>query len=192
MLSLRNPMATKGTDVVDNAREFRTTRWSVVLAAGDSACVDKTRALDRLCHAYWDPLYCYVRRRGNSEHDAQDLTQAFFEHLLEGDGLRKIGPGTTKFRSFLLTAISNFLADEHDRQRALKRGGGKAIISFDSQEAEERYQIEPVHFETPERLFDRRWASALLDYTLKRLEDEFVASGKGALMEQLRGFIIEG
>jgi len=183
-------MAREGNHLAENVREFSTTHWSVVLAAGDSAFGGKTQALERLCLSYWYPLYAYVRYRGHGEHDAEDLTQAFFTHLLSGDGLRSLRPCKTKFRSFLLTSLSNFLADEHDRQRAQKRGGGTTIISFDAQEAEERYRLEPAHFETPERLFDRRWATALLDCTLKKLEDEFIADGKGALLEQLREFII--
>jgi RNA polymerase sigma factor (sigma-70 family) len=185
-------MAREASDWGGDAREFRTTRWSVVLAAGDSACPDKTQALDRLCRSYWYPLYAYVRHRGHNEHDAQDLTQAFFAHLLNGEGLRRVGPRKTKFRSFLLTALSNFLADEYDQRQAQKRGGKETIISFDAHEAEERYHLEPVHSETPERVFDRRWGAALLDCTLKRLEDEFIAAGKAALLEQLREFIIEG
>ena len=185
-------MARESQDFDGDPRAFRTTHWPIVLAAGDSASPDKTQALNRLCRSYWYPLYGYVRQRGYTEHDAQDLTQAFFAHMLKGDGLRNVGQRKTRFRSFLLTAISNFLADEHDRRSAQKRGGKETIISFDAHEAEERYQLEPVHSETPERIFDRRWGTTLLDCTLKRLEDEFIADGKAALLEQLREFIIDG
>lgn len=173
------------------ATVFEATRWSVVLAAGDGASPHAAAALEKLCSAYWYTLYAYVRRRGYSTHDAQDLTQSFFAQLLRRDGLRGVAPGLGKFRSFLLAALQNFLADEWDRQRAQKRGGGQLPISLDAQEAEERYQFEPVDGATPEKLFDRRWAMILLDGALDRLEREFVADGKGLLFQQLRGWIVE-
>lgn len=166
---------------------FATTHWSVVLAAGDSASPQSTAALERLCHAYRYPLYAYIRRRGHREHDAEDLTQGFFAHLLARHAFRGVTPGRAKFRTFLLTALNHFLADEHDRQQAQKRGGGKQILSFDAAEAEERYRLEPRHEETPEKLFERRWALALLDGALARLEKEYRDGGKGPLFEQLRG-----
>jgi RNA polymerase sigma factor (sigma-70 family) len=171
---------------------FTTTHWSVVLAAGDSASPQSTAALERLCHTYRYPLYAYIRRRGHKEHDAEDLTQGFFAHLLARHAFRGVMPGRAKFRTFLLTALNNFLADEHDWQQAQKRGGGKQIISFDAEEAEERYRLEPRHEETPEKLFDRRWALALLDGALARLEKEYRDSGKGPLFEQLRGSMAGG
>jgi len=144
--------------VGSGAREFVTTHWSVVLAGGDSGSPRAAVALEKLCHDYWYPLYAYVRRRGHGQQDAQDLTQGFFARLLQRHAFRGVVPGRAKFRSFLLAALNNFLADEHDRQQAQKRGGGRQVISFDAEDAEERYRLEPPDAETPEKLFDRRWA----------------------------------
>ncbi len=171
---------------------FNTTHWSVVLAAGGSDSRLAAPALERLCAAYWYPLYAYVRRRGHDMHEAQDLTQGFFAQLLEHHSLDGVVPGRARFRSFLLVALKNHLADDHDRKQAQKRGGGKAIISFDAQAAEQRYQFEPAHAETPDKLYERRWAITLLDRTLEGLEREFVQAGKGPLLEQLREFLLEG
>jgi len=171
--------------------DFQTTHWSVVLAAGGSSSPGAASALERLCRGYWYPLYAYVRRRGHPEQDAQDLTQGFFARLLEGRAFRRVAPGRAKFRSYLLVSLKNFLADQHDREQAQKRGGGQSTISFDGQEAEQRYQLEPAHGETPEKLFERRWAMTVLDGALARLEQEFVAAGKEALFGQLRDFMIE-
>jgi RNA polymerase sigma-70 factor (ECF subfamily) len=163
-----------------------------VLAAGHSSAPGASGALEKLCGTYWYPVYAYVRRRGHGMHDAQDLTQGFFAHLLQRQAFRGVVPGRAKFRSFLLASLNHFLDDERDRQRAQKRGGGQPILSFDAPEAEQRYRIEPVDAETPERLFERRWAITVLDGAMARLEQEFVAAGKGPLFETLREFIVEG
>jgi RNA polymerase sigma-70 factor (ECF subfamily) len=170
---------------------FRTTHWSLVLAAGGSSSPQAVKALDELCRTYWNPLYFYIRRRGNAEHDAKDLTQGFFAELLRRESLGQVTPGPAKFRSFLLASLNNFLADEHARATALKRGGGQSVISFDAQEAEQSYQLEPVDGATPESLFDRQWAVAVLNSALMRLEQEFVQSGRAALFQSLRGHIVE-
>jgi RNA polymerase sigma-70 factor (ECF subfamily) len=186
-----------GVETTHNSAEsglgrFNTTHWSVVLAAGGSDARLAARALERLCAAYWYPLYAYVRRRGHDVHEAQDLTQGFFAQLLEHQAFQALVPSRARFRSFLLVALQNHLADDHDRKQAQKRGGGKTIISFDAQAAEQRYQFEPAHSETPDKLFERRWATTLLDRTLEGLEREFVLAGKGQILEQLREFILEG
>jgi RNA polymerase sigma-70 factor (ECF subfamily) len=173
-------------------RDFRTTHWSVVLRAGQQDTPESAAALETLCRGYWYPLYAYVRRRGYREHDAEDLTQAFFAHLLERRAFRAVGPARGRFRSFLLASLNHFIADERDRQQAQKRGGGRQIISFDAHDAEQRYRLEPVDLTTPEKLFERRWAVTLLDAALARLEQEFAAAGKAELFEQLRAFIVEG
>ena len=173
-------------------RWFATTHWSVVLAAGDSASPKASAALEKLCRAYWYPLYAFIRRRGHAEHDAQDLTQGFLTRLLQRRAFRAVAPDRGRFRSFLLSSLNNFLKDHHDWEQAQKRGGGKITISFDAQEAEQRYLLEPVHLESPEKLFERRWALQLLDTALARLEQEFTASGKRNLFEQLRGSIVDG
>lgn len=187
-----NSTAHAGHDSTPAGSDFRTTHWSIVLAAGDSTSPKATAALEKLCRTYWYPLYVYVRRRGYGEHDAQDLAQGYFAQLLRRNAFREVTPGPSRFRSFLLTAMKNFLADEHARATALKRGGGQALISFDAHEAEQRYQLEPVDGETPERLFDQRWAVTLLNTSLLRLEQDFSATGRTPLFKALAGYIIEG
>lgn len=163
-----------------------------MLAAGQEDSTLAVAALEQLCRTYWYPLYAYVRRKGYREHDAQDLTQGFFAHLLDRKALKQVGPGRAKFRSWLLTALNHFLNDEHDRRQAAKRGGGKPVVSVDAPEAEQRYRLEPVTTETPEKLFARSWAIALAENALHRLEREYRAAGHAALFEQLHGGLVEG
>jgi RNA polymerase sigma-70 factor (ECF subfamily) len=171
---------------------FAKTHWSVVLAAGRDDSPEATEALEQLCRTYWYPLYAYLRRRGESEHDAQDLTQGFFAQLLRRRALRTVAPGRGRFRSFLLVALTRFLADEHDRQQAQKRGGGQQIVSIDAEEAERRYRVEPSTGETPETLYERRWAIALTERALARLGREFIASDNADLFGRLHGYLVKG
>src|SRR3954471_10218810 len=164
---------------------FATTRWSVVLRAGAGSSASDD-ALARLCRAYWYPLYAFVRRQGHGPHDAQDLTQGFFARLLEKKDLAAVDRSKGKFRSFLLAAMKHYLANEWDRARAQKRGGGLALISIDDAEAEGRYAHEAAEQSTAEQLFDRRWALTLLDQVLARLEDEMAAAGKHAMFNALK------
>jgi RNA polymerase sigma factor (sigma-70 family) len=165
---------------------FVTTRWSVVLTAGGSDTTGARNALERLCQAYWYPLYAYVRRRGYSPEDAKDLTQEFFARLLERQSLAKADPNRGRFRSFLLGAMVHFLADEWAKARAQKRGGGKPVLSLDWVAAEQRYDLEPADHATPDKAFDRQWATALLGDVLNRLEEEYRHDGKGELFEALK------
>lgn len=174
------------------AAAFATTHWSVVLAVGQEDSTQAMVALEKLCRTYWYPLYAYVRRRGYPEHDAQDLIQGFFALLLRSQALQRVVPGHGKFRSFLLTALNRFLHNEHDREQAQKRGGGQPVISLDALEAEQRYRLEPPDAETPEKLFERRWAIAVLDGAMARLDQQFVSAGKGPWFAQLRGLLVEG
>ena len=148
--------------------QFPTTRWTLVVAAGD---------LVFLCENYWYPLYAYLRRRGYPADQAQDLTQEFFIRLLEGRYLDRADPEKGRFRSFLLTSLKFFVADEEDRHRARKRGGGM-VVPLEFSSGEERYQREPAHDETPERIFERRWALSMLDRVVERLRNEFVQHGR--------------
>jgi RNA polymerase sigma-70 factor (ECF subfamily) len=172
--------------VLDPAREFHTTRWSVVLAAGQISTAASREALATLCRIYWYPLYAYARRQGSRPEDAQDLTQEFFTRMLERDYLRIADPERGKFRSFLLTAFKHFLAKERDRARALKRGGGSELLPLDFQAGEQRYSREPAHQATPERIFERRWALTLLDRVLSRLREEFEQAAKQRIFERLK------
>ncbi len=173
------------------SRWFPTTHWTVVLTAGGSDSIDGERALERLCRTYWYPLYSYVRRCGHSSHDAQDLTQAFFAHLLKGDAFTRIGPEKGKFRSFLLVSINHFLANARERVNATKRGGGKTLVSLEDEGAEERFGLEPVSNLTPEQYFEKRWASALLEHAVARLREEYEKASKGAVFERLKVFLAE-
>jgi RNA polymerase sigma factor (sigma-70 family) len=165
---------------------FPATHWSVVLTAGHDSSPGACDALEQLCRAYWYPLYCYVRRHAGSVADAEDLTQSFFAHLLARHTLAKVSPDKGRFRSFLLAALRYFLADEWDKVKARKRGGGHIVISLDEAGAEERYQRESAHELTAEQLYERRWAMAVLDRASVRLREEFAAAGKATLGEELR------
>ena len=171
---------------------FTTTHWSVVLRVGQEDSTQAMLALDQLCRTYRYPLYAYIRRRGYAEHDAQDLIQGFFALLLKRQALHNVVPGPGTFRSFLLTALNHFLADEHDCRQAQKRGGGQPEISLDALEAEQRYQLEPKDNETPATLYERSWATTLIDRALLRLLQEFAADNRSPLFEELRCFIVAG
>jgi RNA polymerase sigma factor (sigma-70 family) len=170
---------------------FATTHWSVVLAAGHDSTPGAQEALEKLCSAYWYPLYAYVRRHGHSPEDAQDLTQAFFAKLLEKKSLRHAQQERGRFRTFLLTALKNFLSHEWERAKAAKRGGGSIHLSWDQTSAEERYGLEPVSDLTPEKIFEQGWALTLFQQALARLRDESTAAGKGDRFEQLKGFLTD-
>ena len=162
---------------------FATTRWSLVLAAGASS--DGREALADLCEMCWYPIYAYVRRRGYSVEDAQDLTQAFFATLLNKESLARVQPERGRFRSFLLQAMQNFLANEWDRRRAQKRGGGQEDLSLDFLRAEERFGEEPEAPHTPESLYQRRWAMMLLDRGLGSLRRDYERAGRGEIFSTL-------
>lgn len=166
---------------------FATTRWTLVLAAGDARTSHE--ALEQLCGAYWYPLYAYIRRRGHDAHAAQDLTQGFFARLLERNDLAGLTREGGKFRSFLLTALNHFLANEHERAQARKRGGGVQFLSFDEHPPEDRFLLEPSHEESPDRAFDRQWALAVMEQALVRLAGEQAEAGKGAAFDALRPFL---
>jgi RNA polymerase sigma-70 factor (ECF subfamily) len=157
-----------------------------VLAARTSGSSLAREALEQLCRAYWYPLYAFVRRRGVGPHEAEDLTQAFFAHLLETEALKTVAREKGRFRSFLLSALTNFLNNEWDKQRTLKRGGQCQLISWDDVQAEELYRREPVDRVTPERLFERRWAVTMVDQVLSRLKQEYRTKGKLDLFEMLQ------
>jgi DNA-directed RNA polymerase specialized sigma24 family protein len=159
--------------------QFPTTRWTLVVAAGDPQRKEARAALVSLCENYWYPLYAYLRRRGYSADQAQDLTQEFFVRVLEGRYLDRADPEKGRFRSFILTSLKFFVADEGDRDRAQKRGGGM-VEPLEFSSGEERYQREPAHDETPERIFERRWALSVLDRVVERLAREMNTS-EGAL-----------
>ena len=159
------------------------------MAAGQEQSAAARLALESLCRTYWYPLYYFVRRYGHGPQDAQDLTQDFFARLLGNERLAGVRQERGRFRSFLLTCLKHFLADARDRAQAQKRGGGRPVISWDGLNAEARYQLEPQYELSPDRIFDRRWAYALLEAVMKRLEEEYASAGKGAVFDALRPFL---
>lgn len=158
------------------------------MAAGDDRHEDAVEALSRLCEYYWYPLYAYVRRRTN-EDEARDLTQSFFAHLLEKNTVAAADQTRGRFRAFLLTALKNFLANEWNKERAMKRGGGARQLSLNFEDGDSRLRIEPSAGETAEHLYERQWAMALLDHVLSQLRQEYVAAGKERQFDLLKPFI---
>jgi RNA polymerase sigma factor, sigma-70 family len=168
--------------------DFTTTHWTVVRqAAGDSP--QAIAALETLARAYWYPLYAYVRRNGKSQHDAQDLTQAFFARLLERGYIQHADRNQGRFRTFLLSSLKNFLFNERERENREKRGGGQKVLSLDEETAETRLALEPFVEQPPDSLYDRGWAATLLERALTSLRAEFEQSGKLDLYERLKVFV---
>jgi RNA polymerase sigma-70 factor (ECF subfamily) len=171
---------------------FVTTHWSVVLTARNEASPDSARALETLCRTYWYPLYAFVRGSGHSPPDAQDLTQGFFAALLARDYLQVVTPEKGRFRTFLRLAMKRFLANEWDKQRSQKRGGGQPPLSLDTALAEQRFLEERPGTLGPDSLYDRRWALTLLDETMARLEQEYAGAGKAGEFKQLKPHLTAG
>ncbi len=171
---------------------FVTTRWTVVLSAGRKSSAQSDRALAELCQTYWYPLYAYVRRRGRDKADAEDLVQEFFARFLAKNYLVGLSADHGRFRAFLLAAMKHFLANEWDRSRRQKRGGGVPHLSLDWQNADGRFHLDPPDPTSPDRLFDREWALTLLERVMARLRDECQQEGKGPLLEQAKGYLMVG
>ncbi len=171
---------------------FATTHWTVVLAAGRKHTPQSDLALEQLCQTYWFPLYAYVRRRGHSKSDAEDLTQAFFTRFLEKNYLEGLSAERGRFRAFLLASLKHFLANEWDRSQRQKRGGGATHLSLDWQTADTKFQSLAASEPGPEQAFDREWALALLGKVIERLQADCAAEGKAQLFEQLKVFLMAG
>jgi len=178
-----------GGFLAPRARRFATTRWSLVLAAGQATNVRSAEALASLCEMYWYPVYAFIRRQGCRAEDCADLTQAFFARVLEKNYFHDADPARGRFRAFLCASIRHFLSNERDRARTLKRGGTQPPISLDVETAEGTYRLEPRDDLTPEKLFDRRWALILLERVLARLRHNHVSAGKGEMFDRLKGFL---
>jgi RNA polymerase sigma factor (sigma-70 family) len=166
--------------------KFTTTHWSVVLSAGNQLSPEYQQALATLCQIYWYPLYAYLRRWGCDRQQAEDYTQSFFASLIERQAVGEADPKRGKFRSFLLSSLKHFLADEWDRTQAQKRGGDIKILSLDIDDGETRYGCEPVDELTPEKLFERHWAQTVLKQAMTRLKAEYVTAGKQQLFDHLK------
>src|ERR1700751_4210942 len=171
------------------AAQFHTTRWTLVMVSAQSQAEGGPAALSELCRIYWSPLYSFVRRRGYSPHDAQDLIEGFFLHLLEHRALTGVDRLKGKFRSFLLASLQNFLSDELDRARCLKREGNEEFVHLDTEDAEERYRLEPIEFLTAEKIFDARGGMTGLGEAMNQLRQEYATEGKASTFETLKVFL---
>ena len=171
---------------------FSTTHWSLVVAAGARTCDASRRALSALCGLYWYPLYAYARRRGYGPDHAADLTQGFFTRLLEQKIVRGADPRRGKFRSYLLGAFKHYLSHEWAKAHAKKRGGGREPVALDVAGAEARYLLEPAHELTAERLYDRQWATTVLELALRELARQSAAAGKAKQFARLKEFLAGG
>jgi RNA polymerase sigma-70 factor (ECF subfamily) len=168
---------------------FRTTHWSVVLAAGEADRERGREALGQLCAAYWYPLYVFARRQGYDAAESEDLTQEFFARLLQRSDLTEVSSERGRFRSFLLASFKHLLVNEYHRRRTEKRGGRATTVSLDGVDPETRYRLEPVDPVTPEMLFERRWALTVLERAVDRLREEYALSEKADLFEELKEFL---
>ncbi len=169
---------------------FATTHWSVVRTARDGREPQAYEALSRLCEVYWYPLYAYLRRRGFTPPDAEDLTQCFLASLLGKDFLARVKPEFGKFRSFLLASLNHFVSDHLDKEHRQKRGGGRSVLSLDAASAEQRYGLEPMDEMDPQKIFERRWALTLVEAALHRVESEAVSAGKSELFHLLKPALV--
>jgi RNA polymerase sigma-70 factor (ECF subfamily) len=170
-------------------RDFATTRWSIVQAAGHRSTPTAKAALEELCVTYWPPVYAFVRQKGHAPADAEDVTQAFFIHVLESEFVATADPGRGRFRSFLLKSVSHFVSSHRRDQAALKRGGGARVLSLDFAAEEQQYKAEPTHSVTAEQLFERRWALTLLDNTMQQLRSEYAERNHSLLFESLEAHV---
>ena len=178
-------------DETGGSHRFATTRWSIVLEAGGRSSAGSREALASLCRTYWFPLYAWARRQGHSAPDSEDLTQEFFLRLLDRRYLAAADPGRGRFRNFLAASFRHFAANEYRRAGARKRGGHAPHLPLDFGEAERRYTLEPRDAATPETLFERSWALALLEQALGRLRGEFERAGKGPVFARLKVYLTD-
>jgi RNA polymerase sigma factor (sigma-70 family) len=188
MTSERDPLALRS----NGGTQFTTTHWSEVLAAGEGESPRAMEALESLCRTYWYPLYAFVRRQGHSPEDAEDLIQGFFARLLRRGDFASVRREKGRFRSFLMVAVKHYLVNEGLRARSQKRGSGRPLLPLDEILAEQQYRFEPAHELTPETLFERSWALALLEKVLTQLRNEYDADCKLRQFEALRPFLSEG
>jgi len=175
---------------MQQSAKFPTTRWTLIVSAGQGSGGAAGDALAALCERYWYPIYAFTRRRGYSSPEAQDLTQEFFARLLEKRSIEQADPAEGRFRTYLLSSLQYFLADESERRLALKRGGAVHHLSLPLESGEERYQHDPRSQETPERIFERRWALALIERVLSLLRQSFEREGRAGHFDRLKPFLL--
>lgn len=177
-----------GRFITEMNSSFPMTRWTVIVTAqgvGD----DARRALNELCGLYWQPVYAFLRRKGNSPADAEDLTQGFFAEFLSRNSLESVSEEKGRLRTFMLKAVTRHMIHQYEKAGAAKRGGGQTVLSLDFERAESNYHPEPGHGITPELEFERQWAHQLLDIALSDVRSEAEENGKAALFEDLKGII---
>jgi RNA polymerase sigma factor (sigma-70 family) len=177
-------------DTQDGAVAFTTTHWSVVLAAQGPTPAAQA-ALEKLCRTYWWPVYSFIRRQGAGPEEAQDLTQSFFALVLERRDLDNVRPEKGRLRSFFLASVKHFLSKARRHAKAVKRGGGRQLVSLEELLARDQAHIEPAHTLTADRIYERRWALTLLEQVLVRLEEEYRDTGSGALFERLKQLLAD-
>jgi RNA polymerase sigma factor (sigma-70 family) len=185
--SLTSPIVKEGCAA--KSVGFHTTRWSVVISAGERASPKNQEALAELCTQYWYPIYAFARRSGYNAPDSQDLTQSFFEHLFEQNALNRAAPARGRFRTFLVASFQNHISHSREKTRALKRGGSQQILSLNAEAAEDRYRHEPADYLTAEKIFEARWAMTVLAEAMRRLGEEYASQGKRATFEALKSFL---
>jgi RNA polymerase sigma-70 factor (ECF subfamily) len=186
----KRDLAAAVSSTAEGPGAFPSTRWSLIVAAESSHSEQERRdALESLCRSYWYPVYAFIRRYGHAPEAAQDLTQGFFLGVLERTFFSRAAQDKGRFRNFLLGAVKHYLMDSGDRERALKRGGGVPLLAFDFDSGESAYLREPSHGETPERIFQRKWARAVLDRVLGNLRDEFVKDGRLNQFDRLQAYL---
>jgi len=182
---------TPGT-LQEGGASFASTHWSIVAQSAQTDVPEAANALAQLCETYWAPIYSFIRRRGYAPSDAEDLTQSFFAYFLRTKAYSRTDRLHGKFRSFLLASVKNFLADNWDREQAIRRGGGYRFVSLDQGTAESFYDMASASDSTAERLFELRWAKSLTASALDSLREELRAEGKLKLFEQLKNFLTGG
>ncbi len=182
---------TPGT-LQEGGASFASTHWSIVAQSAQTDVPEAANALAQLCETYWPPIYSFIRRRGYAPSDAEDLTQSFFAYFLRTKAYSRTDRLHGKFRSFLLASVKNFLADNWDREQAIRRGGGYRFVSLDQGTAESFYDVASASDSTAEHLFELRWAKSLTAGALDSLRQELHAEGKARLFEQLKNFLTGG
>jgi RNA polymerase sigma-70 factor (ECF subfamily) len=185
----QTPAIPPGGGAAENCVQFNTTHWSIVRLAGGEPSPERAAALEKLCRAYWPPVYFFARRKGCSDADAKDFTQQFFSLLLARNDFAGLDVAKGKFRTFLLAAFTHFLANEHDRASALKRGGGKITLPLDELTDEQLAQFSAAENFPPAKLFDKSWALAVLSRSLENLKTEMAAAGKRPQFATLKLFL---
>lgn len=180
------------SDHSSHPQAFPPTQWTMVISAQNDNSEERSRALEQICRTYWHPVYAYARKRSFNPQDAEDITQGFFAYLLKTDGFGKVQQQQGKLRTFLLVSVRNFMTNDWAKRKAQKRGGGAQILSIDLKDAEDHICLKPADELTPEAVFDRHWATAMLQTVMDRLQAAFENEGKAEQFRALKDFLALG